>query len=1484
MTASTNNLRAVLAAATLVVACGASCTALKQGVDQAAKFAEQALNNAARESETDPQEGDAPVVAEARPPADGSQPPAEETQPPAEGTKPAADETPPPKVASTKVKPVIRSTPEPGEPREPKTPAAVRQVQPKTPAPPTAVAAASLIRRQLLGPLPSQALKDNYPAPPSSGGIAAEWVSATLEDRGAYLPIRLAPDLERLAAAERKGSGLRVRWNDAVGPSVDSIKRGFSISPNGERVAYLAMRSDKLYLGVDDGLFGPYTYLDHERFRWSSDSSRFLYLANTPEDEYRTLLFVDGELAEERPVSSAVDADFLAGTTELVYAIEVPEVDRPRQKRPHLVLGNQEFENVHRWTPAPGGTLLLERSTLKLGQERIWVEAHGATIATFGPHAKIHETMWSDDGSTIAVTHFVEDGSMRTPKDWTLDVHTREAAGGVTTRTFDLERMPLRVRLRSDGQRVTWEGAGTIVVDGRSSLRYKFVHASIFNASGKAVALVEKDGAFFRLEEFEEVDAIYDYELAQESAVRYSDGRSRFAALLTPRPKPLDFETAISSPGAPSETRPTIVYGDAGPIREFSSEVQFNQLEFREDELIFAYTIPAKSERKEGTYEFTHTPGKIVVTRNGDDWFGLPEGSETNARLHATFSPLWAHDGSRPFYAFMTKTQNVDGSTAYAAVLHDSSGVKADLRPGRDVRVANPSKHVYFLDLAVSPSGEHTAFFMEHQGEGTRGTAMELPYAGNRTPRTKTFDLWVDGARLVSDLSPLWVGRQFRTALVPHPDDREKSAKSHDSVLQIGDDGLVHVVVATERGAELQSYAYDPTLEPETSASGSTVSDAESTEDPSAPTRAKSALLGWEPKTDAWVLGDTRVLGPMAALSKGSPTPDPRDGPEDAWWHCIQFSGIHGREYSLPFRVGPNHAHWLAVVRAGSGWAVSHDGVLGQRFDAVGAKDGGHFSFSPDGSRWAYVGRRGRHDVLMVDGSEFGEFEMVDTKSWLWAPDSTNFYFRAQEDVSPLTATFNQGGRILNSDARMGTSATLSLLDDEGSTLIMTSGMNSKTFTWSNKEIPNVTRHRQYPNGTVAVISRHDKTSERLHLIRPNGEVIHESAPHEKLELPALGAEPSVFAYVYGDRTPGEVDIRWFIQHGERVLPIEQSVGYIGFSRDGKSLESFYRKGRLVELMLEGARSSSYESIIATGFDEQGRHVALASKNEAIFLTRELEEVEEYFEHRPWRCIENEDSTRFVAIVQGRPAAGLDGSPSVVFTEEGRCFDIPRGGVASTPFFLEDEQTWIMTVRTTQGSRDSARESVEVYRSGVLVARFDGLTRSSWKAGAANGLFVDNTGTRVVQLEGGRGAGGVSTLWINGVAVEERTTAAEKRTGKFTPPAFGPDGIATAWIDRPVRSKLSKPAEGTLVSLSVNGQEIASQVPLLIDYGTDLSRMNTHGAFGVLPRPRSVSSYPAQGTAKMAPPLTPLSWNAAGDLEVVVVENNQVAVRTYRKR
>jgi hypothetical protein len=75
-------------------------------------------------------------------------------------------------------------------------------------------------------------------------------------------------------------------------------------------------------------------------------------------------------------------------------------------------------------------------------------------------------------------------------------------------------------------------------------------------------------------------------------------------------------------------------------------------------------------------------------------------------------------------------------------------------------------------------------------------------------------------------------------------------------------------------------------------------------------------------------------------------------------------------EAQMLFYVSPHGGHLAAVTQKGSRFVIVHDGVSGPPFDEIIFSEKQAVTFSPDGTRYSYVGRLGQEHVVMIDGKE----------------------------------------------------------------------------------------------------------------------------------------------------------------------------------------------------------------------------------------------------------------------------------------------------------------------------------------------------------------------------------------------------------------------------------------------------------------------------------------------------------------------------------
>ena len=88
-------------------------------------------------------------------------------------------------------------------------------------------------------------------------------------------------------------------------------------------------------------------------------------------------------------------------------------------------------------------------------------------------------------------------------------------------------------------------------------------------------------------------------------------------------------------------------------------------------------------------------------------------------------------------------------------------------------------------------------------------------------------------------------------------------------------------------------------------------------------------------------------------------------------------------ETGLKFYISQPGGHLAAVAHRGSRMVVLYDGVEGPKFDTIVGESPADpqkmIKFSPDGSRYAYIGRSGNENVIMVDGKEVARYDEATT-------------------------------------------------------------------------------------------------------------------------------------------------------------------------------------------------------------------------------------------------------------------------------------------------------------------------------------------------------------------------------------------------------------------------------------------------------------------------------------------------------------------------
>jgi hypothetical protein len=132
---------------------------------------------------------------------------------------------------------------------------------------------------------------------------------------------------------------------------------------------------------------------------------------------------------------------------------------------------------------------------------------------------------------------------------------------------------------------------------------------------------------------------------------------------------------------------------------------------------------------------------------------------------------------------------------------------------------------------------------------------------------------------------------------------------------------------------------------------------------------------------------DGRHLAYLAGVGRGQAgyVIDGQEGP------------VHAFVLKGSFRFSPDSRRSAYVTREGEAFHWLLDGARQAGWDGLSAAPSG-FVFSPNSRRTAYVGFRDRRPWLVMDGGEAGPFEVIDTASPVFSPDSRHLAACVQQD------------------------------------------------------------------------------------------------------------------------------------------------------------------------------------------------------------------------------------------------------------------------------------------------------------------------------------------------------------------------------------------------------------------------------------------------------------------------------------------------------
>ncbi len=331
------------------------------------------------------------------------------------------------------------------------------------------------------------------------------------------------------------------------------------------------------------------------------------------------------------------------------------------------------------------------------------------------------------------------------------------------------------------------------------------------------------------------------------------------------------------------------------------------------------------------------------------------------------------------------------------------------------------------------------------------------------------------------------------------------------------------------------------------------------------PSGAHHAYLAWE--AGSWTL----VLDGKVQGSKGlSPINAPpvfaeagngvayltRDAQKNkiCWIMNGKPLGLHDGSDERSFSFSADGSHWAYAVADDGQWFRVVDGKRGPLFDSVSTD----FVFSPDGQRTAYSGRKGQERFLVVDGSVERKIEGLVDGTLVFSPDGKRLaYAAARPNQSCYIVVDGQAGPVFDGiggsfplGARRGVTSTAG-----GAVFGLASGCTVAFSPDSRK---------------LAYLAT--KGGERVVVVDGKGDDVPMDCMVGGL---LFSADSKRLAY------SGRVGGRFFLVVDGKKEAEYDGVGYFGFSPDGRHVAYMAMAGGRCAVVVDGKARATYASVPA---------------------------------------------------------------------------------------------------------------------------------------------------------------------------------------------------------------------------------------------------------------------------------------------------------------
>jgi len=343
-------------------------------------------------------------------------------------------------------------------------------------------------------------------------------------------------------------------------------------------------------------------------------------------------------------------------------------------------------------------------------------------------------------------------------------------------------------------------------------------------------------------------------------------------------------------------------------------------------------------------------------------------------------------------------------------------------------------------------------------------------------------------------------------------------------------------------------------------------------------------------------------------------------------------------ETGMQFSVSPHGGHLAAVTQKGSRWLVIFDGIAGPLFDeiAMPSSGGEKITWSPDGSRYAYVGRVGEQYSVMVDGKEqlkvpatnetgVAGIQGKGRNNITFTPDSKHIFYGIQTvGPGPGGAKFTQYRIVYDGVVEppdQGDGPTLAygaegphhayLITARANTALNNTGQNKQLLVVDGKLAPYLAGDLQYTADGTHLFSQHTI------MVPGKGsayELLVDGHPVMRAQGIRVYTSPvgnGFIAEVSQQKQPGINN--QFLVIGTAKVPGSDcgGIGYdpVVFSADGKHYAAACKAVTgSVAMVIDGKKGREYQNITEFAFSPDGTHsMYKATSGKTFVVTGEAE-------------------------------------------------------------------------------------------------------------------------------------------------------------------------------------------------------------------------------------------------------------------------------------